>query len=196
MRRIAGRRVVNDVRAACVQELFRRLFGLGGASSQQGQQQQRQQQQQQQQQRRRQQQQQQQGQWEAQRRPATGDPRDPDGYYKALGVRPDATKDEIQVLSNGLGFCMQGNTSHRTAKVAGAWPRPANESVLSCWCLTLGNNCIRAQAAFRGQAQRLHPDHVSDPAKKPEATKRFQALLEAYQVLRDPSKRQAYDRGY
>jgi len=58
------------------------------------------------------------------------------------------------------------------------------------------NMCICAQAAFRGQAQRLHPDHVSDPAKKPEATKRFQALLEAYQVLRDPSKRQAYDRGY
>jgi len=84
-----------------VQELFRRLFGLGGPSSQQGQQQQRQQQQQQQ---RRQQQQQQQGQWqrEAQRRPASGDPRDPDGYYKAMGVRPDATKDEIQVSSQPL----------------------------------------------------------------------------------------------
>ena len=58
----------------------------------------------------------------------------------------------------------------------------------------IGWPCV--QAAFRGQAQRLHPDHVSDPAKKAEATKRFQALLEAYQVLRDPSKRQAYDRGY
>ena len=52
------------------------------------------------------------------------------------------------------------------------------------------------QAAFRGQAQRLHPDHVSDPAKKAEATKKFQALMEAYQVLRDPNKRQAYDRGF
>ena len=90
------------ISAVGVQELFRRLFGLGGPTSQQGQQQQqrqqqaRQQQQQQQQQRRRQQQQ---GQspWEAPRRPASGDPRDPDGYYKALGVRPDATRDEIQV---------------------------------------------------------------------------------------------------
>ena len=53
----------------------------------------------------------------------------------------------------------------------------------------------RAQAAFRGQAQKLHPDHVSDPATKAEATKQFQKLSEAYQTLRDPTKRRLYDQG-
>lgn len=52
-----------------------------------------------------------------------------------------------------------------------------------------------AQAAFRGQAQKLHPDHVTDPAKKAEATKQFQKLSEAYQTLRDPKKRRLYDQG-
>ena len=75
-----------------VQELFRRLFGLGGATSQQRRRQQQQQQ-------RRRQQQSQQGQWQRDAaRPASAGPRDPGGYYKALGVRPDATRDEIQVL--------------------------------------------------------------------------------------------------
>ena len=39
-----------------------------------------------------------------------------------------------------------------------------------------------------GQAQKLHPDHVSDPAKKAEATRQFQRLSEVYQTLRDPTK--------
>ena len=57
-------------------------------------------------------------------------------------------------------------------------------------CAPLG-----AQAAFRGQALRLHPDHVSDPARKAEATQQFQRLSEAYQTLRDPVKRRRYDQG-
>ena len=145
-----------------IQELFRRLFGLGGPTSQQGQQQQRQQQRRQQQQQQQQQQQrrsQQQGQWEweAQRRPASGDPRDPAGYYKALGVRPEATKDEIQVTSEvQLGSWVAtdiataradiyGNMMKTCSNGADAPPSPATslysaacawsayEFVQSCW---------------------------------------------------------------
>lgn len=51
------------------------------------------------------------------------------------------------------------------------------------------------QAAFRGQAQKWHPDHVDDPAKKAEASKQFRAVLESYTALRDPERRRQYDRG-
>ena len=51
------------------------------------------------------------------------------------------------------------------------------------------------QAAFRGQAQKWHPDHVDDPARKAEASKQFRLILESYTVLRDPEKRRQYDRG-
>ena len=51
------------------------------------------------------------------------------------------------------------------------------------------------QAAFRGLAHKLHPDHISDPARKAEATEEFQKLSEAYQTLRDPNKRRIYDQG-
>ncbi len=51
------------------------------------------------------------------------------------------------------------------------------------------------QAAFRGQAQKWHPDHVDHPAKRAEANKQFRLILEAYTVLRDPEKRRQYDRG-
>ena len=50
------------------------------------------------------------------------------------------------------------------------------------------------QAAFRGQAMRYHPDRVEE-SQKQDAVKRFQALQEAYSVLRDPVKRRQYDSG-
>lgn len=51
------------------------------------------------------------------------------------------------------------------------------------------------QAAFRGLALQHHPDRYSSPADKEVATKRFQGITEAYQVLRDPSKRRQYNAG-
>ncbi|KAG2433133.1 hypothetical protein HYH02_012834 [Chlamydomonas schloesseri] len=51
------------------------------------------------------------------------------------------------------------------------------------------------QAAFRAAAMRVHPDRQPDPKLKAEATRRFQAVQEAYSVLRDPQRRAAYDRG-
>ncbi len=43
--------------------------------------------------------------------------------------------------------------------------------------------------AFRQQASLHHPDRNSDP----QAPARFRAVQEAYDVLSDPDKRQAYD---
>jgi len=51
------------------------------------------------------------------------------------------------------------------------------------------------QAAFRGLALKHHPDRYADATAKAEATKRFQGITEAYQVLRNPAKRQQYDAG-
>ncbi len=47
------------------------------------------------------------------------------------------------------------------------------------------------RAAYREKAQETHPDHNPDDS---EAAERFQAVKEAYQVLRDPERRDAYDR--
>lgn len=47
------------------------------------------------------------------------------------------------------------------------------------------------RAAYREKAQETHPDHNADD---PKAAERFQAVKEAYQVLRDPERRAAYDR--
>ncbi|PNW71838.1 hypothetical protein CHLRE_16g690400v5 [Chlamydomonas reinhardtii] len=51
------------------------------------------------------------------------------------------------------------------------------------------------QAAYRAAAMRWHPDRQPEPRLKAEATRRFQAVQEAYSVLRDPQRRAAYDRG-
>ena len=46
--------------------------------------------------------------------------------------------------------------------------------------------------AFRGLALKTHPDRVAT-ADKAAATRRFQEITEAYQVLRNPAKRARYD---
>jgi curved DNA-binding protein CbpA len=70
--------------------------------------------------------------------PATSDPA---GYYRALGVRPTATADEIR-------------------------------------------------AAFRSRAMSAHPDRAGAATGDNEA---FRLIREAYEVLRDPRQRMAYD---
>lgn len=47
------------------------------------------------------------------------------------------------------------------------------------------------ERAYKALSLKYHPDHagVSDPS----ATRRMQAINEAYSVLRDPAKRRAYD---
>ena len=47
------------------------------------------------------------------------------------------------------------------------------------------------RAAYREKARETHPDHNPDD---PRAAERFQAVKDAYQVLRDPDRREAYDR--
>jgi DnaJ-class molecular chaperone len=61
-------------------------------------------------------------------------------------------------------------------------------------CLLLIMSLVRAQAAYRGQAMKWHPDHVR-AEQKAEANRKFQALNEAYSVLRDANKRRQYDQG-
>lgn len=58
--------------------------------------------------------------------------------------------------------------------------------------LGLGRDADEADVkkAFRQLARKLHPD-VSD---EPDAEDRFKELVEAYEVLSDPEKRQVYDR--
>lgn len=57
--------------------------------------------------------------------------------------------------------------------------------------LGLGREASAAQikAAWRELAQRWHPDR----APEPEAAERFRRIQEAYEVLRDPLRRMAYD---
>jgi DnaJ-class molecular chaperone len=54
---------------------------------------------------------------------------------------------------------------------------------------------ILLQAAFRGLAMKWHPDRYPDAKGKDEAGVKFRQVMDAYQVLRDPSKRAAYDAG-
>ena len=80
--------------------------------------------------------------------PPPGGSRDPQGYYRALGVDPDASQEDIQ-------------------------------------------------SSFRGLALRHHPDRVTgDSGTKAAAAERMKAINEAYAVLRNPSKRRAYDAGF
>lgn len=48
--------------------------------------------------------------------------------------------------------------------------------------------------SFRRLALKSHPDLVSDPKLRENATVEFKKLLHAYQVLRDPVKRSKYDK--
>lgn len=48
------------------------------------------------------------------------------------------------------------------------------------------------ERAYRALSLKHHPDVVA-PGKRREATRRMQAINEAYRVLRDPARRRAYD---
>ena len=47
---------------------------------------------------------------------------------------------------------------------------------------------------FKQRAREMHPDHARDERDRARRTASFQALSEAYEVLKDPAKRAAYDR--
>ncbi len=49
------------------------------------------------------------------------------------------------------------------------------------------------ERAYRALVRKYHPDRTA-PEATAEATRRMQAINEAYEVLRDPAKRRAYDR--
>src|SRR4249920_2586043 len=55
--------------------------------------------------------------------------------------------------------------------------------------LERGADDASIKRAFRKLAQQYHPDVSADPA----AQDRFKEINEAYQVLSDPQRRQAYD---
>lgn len=78
---------------------------------------------------------------------------------------------------------------------AGAGPRNDPLGYYQTLGVKPGCSTQEVQAAFRGLALQHHPDRYSSPADKERATKKFQGITEAYQVLRDPKKRQLYDAG-
>src|SRR3954447_6302848 len=53
-----------------------------------------------------------------------------------------------------------------------------------------GASADEIKKAYRRLAQKYHPD----VSKEPEAEARFKEIAEAYQTLKDPEKRAAYDR--
>lgn len=53
-------------------------------------------------------------------------------------------------------------------------------------------NDKQIKSAFRKLALQYHPDHNSSP----EAKQKFRKILEAYEVLKDPQKRAAYNQFY
>ncbi|KAM3586119.1 hypothetical protein VKS41_002648 [Umbelopsis sp. WA50703] len=63
--------------------------------------------------------------------------------------------------------------------------------------LGVSENASKAdiQGAFRGLAMKHHPDRKTDPKDKEIAKQKFQEISQAYNVLRDPKKRQLYDQG-
>lgn len=49
---------------------------------------------------------------------------------------------------------------------------------------------VEIKRAYRGLARQFHPDINASP----EAETRFREITEAYEVLKDPERRAAYDR--
>merc|ERR1711976_788753 len=49
--------------------------------------------------------------------------------------------------------------------------------------------------AFRKCSLEFHPDKVTDPDLKAEYEKKYQEIRDAYEVLKDPKKKQQYDNG-
>jgi len=47
------------------------------------------------------------------------------------------------------------------------------------------------KTAFRKKAMRYHPDH--NPGKEAWANRKLKSIIEAYEVLSDPARRDAYD---
>ena len=50
------------------------------------------------------------------------------------------------------------------------------------------------QESFKRLARQTHPDQTLDERDRAQRTAKFQALSEAYEVLKDPAQRAAYDR--
>lgn len=62
--------------------------------------------------------------------------------------------------------------------------------------LGLGPNATEAEIkkAYRQRVLKHHPDRVSSPGAKQEATERFKDIQRAYEILKDPATKERYDR--
>eukprot|EP00879_Flechtneria_rotunda_P028299 GHRR01030398.1.p1 GENE.GHRR01030398.1~~GHRR01030398.1.p1 ORF type:complete len:445 (+),score=149.96 GHRR01030398.1:808-2142(+) len=95
----------------------------------------------------------------------------------------------------GPGYGGGGGYSRSTAGAAPGYDSRDPKGYYKTLGVNPGASSQEVQAAFRGLALQHHPDKYSTPADKERATKRFQVITEAYQVLRDSKKRQQYDTG-
>jgi curved DNA-binding protein CbpA len=89
----------------------------------------------------------------------------------------------------------------RQATSAGAWRRLVESQSIEgthydVLGVEAGASAAELKRAYLRQARRLHPDaHASStPRTRDKAAKAMAALTEAWQILRDPDRRSAYDR--
>ena len=101
-----------------------------------------------------------------------------------IGLEPGHEK--ALVALGRYGFFSRKRADHDTADALSAPPTPAPYRVRD---LALGATEGDIRAAYRTLAQKYHPDHNDAP----EAAARFQAITEAYNILRDPKRRAAYE---
>ena len=146
---------------------------------------------------------------------------DPMGYYEELGLEPGASKQEVQAAFRGLALrthpdkvcllallllvhkltlCLHvpchGEAPVRTCCMylcsgppplwLWRWRQCGLHAGPFLCVLWEGQDTCRTQVSGAGQV----PE-----SEKAAAVKRFQRINEAYSVLRDPAKRQQYDRG-
>lgn len=101
-----------------------------------------------------------------------------------IGLEPGHEK--ALVALGRYGFFSRKRAEVGTPEAMSAPPTPAPYRVLD---LELGATERDIRAAYRTLAQKYHPDHNNAP----EAAARFQSITEAYNILRDPKRRQAYE---
>ena len=126
---------------------------------------------------------------------AVGDPFDPE-RHDAVGVRvTDETPDRTVVGCRPLGLRdrrtrLAACAGDRVRRSAGRLMAVAFRATTTTCSASRGASDADIRKAYRALARKHHPDVNKDA----DAKDRFTEISEAYEVLRDPDKRERYDR--